>query len=173
MNNNEKLNIYSFIIYIILGFIFCTVIYNVINYLNIFYHFIIDIELFLYCLMGIFFVFNKKYCKWIYVLMIAGIMLARYPNTGYNFNLYLNQWFPLLFKDKTVFINVFGNIILFIPLGTFFKKDIYLAFIIIIVLEITQFIFIRGVFDITDIILNILGVFIGFLGVKIWQKKKK
>lgn len=173
MNNNKKLNIYRFIIYIMLGLIFYTVISNVINYLNIFYHFLIYIEVFLYGLMAIFFVFKKNYCKWIYVLMIAGIMLARYPNTGYNFNLYLNKWLPILFKDKTVFINVFGNIILFIPLGIFFKKDIYLTFIIIIVLEITQFILIRGVFDITDIILNYLGVLIGFLGVKIWQKKKK
>lgn len=171
--NCSKINIYNVVIYIIFGFVFYKVFSSVTNYLNIFYDFIIYIEMFLYLVLGLFLLVNKSYCKWIYLLMVLGIMLARYKNTGYNFNLYLDKWLPLLFKDKTVFINVIGNIVLFIPLGAFFNKNIYLSFIIVIILEITQFLLLRGVFDITDIILNFLGVLIGFVGVKIWQKKKK
>ena len=81
---------------------------------------------------------------------------------------YLLKWLDIIFTNKIVFTNLLGNILLFIPLGIFIRfincKLIYiLIFIIIFIvnLELIQYIYKTGVFDIIDIILNIIGVFIG------------
>ena len=67
--------------------------------------------------------------------------------------------------------NVFGNIILFVPygfLGILYTKlkNIFLLllifFIVINIIEFSQFYFKRGFADIDDIILNTLGVIIGY-----------
>lgn len=71
--------------------------------------------------------------------------------------------------------NVFGNIILFIPLGIYlplFKCDkrigvnVLLAFLISLSVEIIQYIFGIGASDIDDIILNTFG---GFIGIVIYK----
>lgn len=70
------------------------------------------------------------------------------------------------------FINFFGNIVLFIPIGFFYgafflnsknkyKHIILLGIISSLVIEIFQIFGLRA-FDINDIILNTLGVYIGF-----------
>lgn len=70
------------------------------------------------------------------------------------------------------FKNIVGNIILFVPLGIYLplfrlqKKDrIHLFYIstISLSLELMQYIFYIGTFDIDDILLNSLGGFIGIL----------
>lgn len=68
--------------------------------------------------------------------------------------------------------NIFGNIMLFLPMGYFlpclFNKSSKVKIYIIINLffslfiEITQVIFMLGSFDVDDIILNVLGSVIGF-----------
>lgn len=72
------------------------------------------------------------------------------------------------------FKNVIGNIILFIPMGMYltYKLNIKKIYIIIILsiyfslsIEIFQ-LFIDRVFDVDDIILNVIGAFIGYLIVK-------
>nr|WP_279628352.1 VanZ family protein [Paenibacillus ferrarius] len=76
---------------------------------------------------------------------------------------------------KFAFSNVVGNIVIFIPLGTYlslFKKDkrviINLLFIFFVSLfvEIIQGLLGIGTSDIDDIILNCLGGWIGILGYK-------
>ena len=64
--------------------------------------------------------------------------------------------------SKLFLKNVIGNIILFIPLGIFLSKKRKIIYIILIPLaiEISQ-IFIGRVFDIDDVMLNIIGILFG------------
>jgi len=81
-------------------------------------------------------------------------------------------FFHVFYYDKIEFIkNIFGNIILFIPygfLGVLYPKlnqfnRLYITFFIIInIVEFSQYYFQRGFADIDDIILNTFGVIIGF-----------
>lgn len=70
------------------------------------------------------------------------------------------------------FMNVFGNIMLFIPLGVYLpliKRDkrigisILFTFLISLSVEVIQYVFGIGASDIDDIILNTLGGFIGIV----------
>ena len=93
---------------------------------------------------------------------------------------YIIKWKNLIFTNRIVFINLIGNILLFIPLGailsSFIKigliKKILLAIVTIIVLEALQYILRLGVFDIIDIICNMIGVVIGivFLSIPLTEK---
>ncbi|WP_379965257.1 VanZ family protein [Epilithonimonas sp. UC225_85] len=75
--------------------------------------------------------------------------------------------------DKTeAFKNIFGNIILFIPygfLGILYPKlnrfiSLFLTFFIVInIVEFSQYYFKRGFADVDDIILNTTGAVIGFI----------
>jgi glycopeptide antibiotics resistance protein len=81
---------------------------------------------------------------------------------------------------KTIIINVLGNIIMFMPfgfLGIVFPKLNDLKTLIInfvsaiIIVESLQYFTRLGVFDIDDIILNTVGVAIGFCIYRIWTSK--
>ena len=63
---------------------------------------------------------------------------------------------------------------LFIPLGII-NKNILKSIIIILLIETLQLTLKKGIFDVVDIILNTVGVLLGFLGEKLWMiiKKKK
>jgi glycopeptide antibiotics resistance protein len=76
---------------------------------------------------------------------------------------------------RFAFHNLVGNIVIFIPLGTYlllFKKDkrvstnLLFIFIVSLCVEIIQGIFNLGTSDIDDIILNCLGGLIGILAYK-------
>lgn len=79
---------------------------------------------------------------------------------------------------------VIANMIIFIPLGIYLKmldtnskKAILYDFIFCILLEISQFVFKIGAFDITDIITNTTGTILGVCGYilleKIFKNKEK
>ena len=79
---------------------------------------------------------------------------------------------------KFAFSNVVGNIVIFIPLGTYlslFKKNkrvitnLQILFIVSLFIEIIQGILGIGASDIDDIILNCLGGLVGILGYKLLQ----
>lgn len=81
---------------------------------------------------------------------------------------------------KTIIINVFGNIIMFAPFGflgiVFPKLNDFKTLIInflsaIIIIESLQYFTRLGVFDIDDIILNTIGVAIGFWIYRIWASR--
>ena len=74
-----------------------------------------------------------------------------------------------MFKNKVIFLNILGNIILFIPMGII-NKNILKSFIIILIIELSQILLKKGIFDIVDIVLNMLGALVGFIGAKIWMK---
>lgn len=120
-----------------------------------------------------------KYQKKIFIILIiayfqvVGIMLF-YRQHYDEFTLsqygYIRKWINILFTNKIVFINVIGNIILFIPLGyiaRLIKSKMIIKIIclisFIVSLELLQYITKRGVFDFIDIILNISGSLIGMI----------
>ena len=72
----------------------------------------------------------------------------------------------------SIIINIFGNLLIFMPLEYFIIellniKKIYvnfiLSFIIILIIELLQFIFKVGVFDVDDLILCVLGMNLFFI----------
>ncbi|MFC0216242.1 VanZ family protein, partial [Paenibacillus chartarius] len=74
------------------------------------------------------------------------------------------------------FVNVVGNIVIFIPIGTYlslFKNDkrvltnLLLIFILSSFIEIIQGLFGIGASDIDDILLNCLGGLVGIFGYKL------
>jgi glycopeptide antibiotics resistance protein len=77
----------------------------------------------------------------------------------------------------TAYNNLTGNIIAFVPIGFLaplilnnsrkFTNTFLIAFIICLSIELLQFVFNLGIFDIDDLILNVLGAVIGFIIYKI------
>lgn len=81
---------------------------------------------------------------------------------------------------KTIFLNIVGNLLMFLPFGflgwifpTFNNwRKLMLSFLFaIIVLETLQYITRLGVFDIDDIILNSISVYLGFILKKIIENQ--
>lgn len=81
---------------------------------------------------------------------------------------------------KTIIVNIFGNILMFVPfgfLGIVFPKlsnfwILILDFLFaIIILESFQYFTRLGVFDIDDVILNTVGVAIGFWIYRKWASR--
>lgn len=76
-----------------------------------------------------------------------------------------------------VIFNIFGNILLFVPFGFFLPaaqrrlralwKCLAVSFFVILAAEILQLVLMLGSLDIDDLILNILGVIIGYAVYKI------
>lgn len=81
---------------------------------------------------------------------------------------------------KTIFVNIFGNILMFVPfgfLGIVFPKlnNFWLLILdflfVIILIESLQYFTRLGVFDIDDVILNTVGTAIGFWIYQLFDKK--
>ena len=80
---------------------------------------------------------------------------------------------------SVAFMNIFGNIIPFIPMGFLLPmafpsqrniiKTMISSFLLILSVEILQLILFLGSFDIDDIILNLLSCFIGFILFKVYK----
>ena len=80
---------------------------------------------------------------------------------------------------SVAFMNVFGNIVPFIPMGFLLPmafpsqrniiKTMISCFLLILSVEILQLILFLGSFDIDDIILNLLSCFIGFILFKAYK----
>ena len=79
--------------------------------------------------------------------------------------------------------NLFGNILLFIPYGVFlpglfkgmrkFWKTMLLGIVTIVFVELTQIITLRGSCDIDDLILNTIGIFIGYIMYRLTHLKRE
>lgn len=99
------------------------------------------------------------------ILFLTLFVRKKYDTFQYNFEFYLLEWFKKMFVDKVIFVNLMGNLVLFMPLGFILSKinknklcNILIGMGIVIVLELCQFISKRGVFDIIDILLNGIGL---------------
>lgn len=86
--------------------------------------------------------------------------------------------FSDLFKGVYNSLDIFGNMILFMPFGLYLKilrpnnkiiKNIFLFFLISLSFETSQYILAIGASDITDIIYNVIG---GILGIGIYNLLK-
>ncbi|MBS5852762.1 MAG: VanZ family protein [Staphylococcus sp.] len=108
----------------------------------------------------------------IYVILLYLVLFNRekFDESIYSDGTYIIKWIKLIFTNKIVFINLIGNILIFVPLGIFlkyFKIQLISAFMIIIILVISieslQYLTKRGIFDIIDIFLNIIGAIIGYI----------
>lgn len=119
-------------------------------------------------------IINCSYLNYLiisYSIFLIMVLFFRIPShTNIEEQFYLIKWVKLLLTNKTVFINIVGNILIFIPYGyilrlTIKKKYVILISIIpIILLELIQYITRLGIFDIIDIFLNYIGTLIGILG---------
>ena len=111
-----------------------------------------------------------------YIITLLIILLFREETRGANVSFdTFKRWAPLIFSNKTVFINIVGNILIYLPMGIIFSKYLNLfktiayANVFIIGIEIIQLVFRLGIFDVLDIILNILGVLVGFISYRLWS----
>lgn len=134
-------------------------------------------------------IFKFFFCKWskvdkiiitvIYFFILSLVMLARI-----NLGSRIFQWNPFAFitdyydnKNGEFLIPLF-NVIMFIPMVTilsFFinkKKLVFFIGISIgIIFEVLQVMTMRGIFDLSDIILYLIGIMIGFYLYKYINKK--
>lgn len=170
---NNKL-FFKYLFYSVVGLIYIIILINIFKIIDVYYSTTLYLLIFIYFLVGINIYFNKKeYFVILYFLTLFIFLLFRDSEYGYNFDFYLWKWLKNIFKNKTIFINILGNIILFIPMGILYHKKILTAFFFCIMFEFIQFIFRKGIFDIVDIVLNFIGIIIGVLGVTIWNQIKK
>lgn len=111
----------------------------------------------------------------IYLIVLFWIIVLKfniqftYMGAGRSVNLIpYNQ--PLILNGKISFSEIILNILIFIPLGLYigilfkrwiFGKKLLSFFLVSLIFEMFQFVFIVGAFDITDIINNTFGGIIG------------
>lgn len=126
-------------------------------------------------------IFNEKISFLGYLMALFTILFYRKQiNNNVTDMDYIKVWINYLFSNKIIFINVFGNLVLYMPfiyyLNKFFKNikiAIIVVFIFIVCGEYVQYLLKIGVFDLVDIIINTIGVLIYGLEyeVYIWIKK--
>ena len=99
---------------------------------------------------------------------------ARY-NIVDSYNIIPFKSITNIFKNGSIYsiiINIFGNLLIFVPLEYFIVellnvKKIYINFVIsfitVLIIEILQFIFKVGVFDVDDLILCVFGMNLFFI----------
>ena len=81
------------------------------------------------------------------------------------------------------FINLAGNVVMFLPLGLFlpvmwpklarFFRFLAVCFLLILTVELVQLATLLGSFDVDDLILNLLGAALGFWLLKLWQMRRE
>lgn len=120
------------------------------------------------------FVFYKEVlylCFMLYILCVFQVVTSEDLNAtnGNNFRLF-TEIFRYRFGGRLFFRNIVGNVLMFVPYGFFASlyieiKNPIKAFIIVFIaslsIEVTQ-LAIGRVFDVDDILLNVIGGMIGF-----------
>jgi glycopeptide antibiotics resistance protein len=118
----------------------------------------------------------------LYALIMGLLLFWRGHDPVYHYNLIPFQTIKLYIVNRAYFdlgtwiSNLFGNIVMFIPLGIiiptlnnrFLKILLFLTAIIAILLavELLQMVMKVGSFDVDDVILNTIGAIIGFIFTK-------
>jgi glycopeptide antibiotics resistance protein len=111
-----------------------------------------------------------------YLLFIASFLFyRRQVEVNTNFAFYLWEWLKLIRRNRIVFINIFGNLLLFAPLVFYLrgKRTLLYIIVLIVILELLQYLTKRGVFDIVDIFLNIIGVLFALILRRLYGKQEK
>lgn len=112
---------------------------------------------------------SKKYITIFYliytILFIYFLFFKTFNIQGMNLN-----FFNIINDIKNgQFILILFNIFLFIPIG-FLKPNIKLSILLIIIIELLQYTFHVGIFDIIDIFTNSFGVILGYYSID-WLKQ--
>ena len=118
-----------------------------------------------------------------YIILIFNmVFFARY-NVVNDYNLIPFKSISNILKNGntySIIINIFGNLFVFMPLEYFlielfkirkFPLNFIISFLIILLIELFQFIFKVGVLDIDDLILCILGMMIFYICYNLINKK--
>jgi len=172
-NNKDDMKKLLFILYAISAVLYFIILKELIFSLEVFYPHAFILLALLYLVYGYcIYVDNVKWQFIVYLLSLLTLLFYRKSPSGFSFEFYLFDWLPLLFKNKVIMVNIIGNILIFIPFGMY-AKNIFKGLAFIIAAELLQVFFRRGMFDVVDIFLNMLGFIIGSLGVKLWQKITK
>lgn len=145
------------------------IITNITKSLNIFYDYTNYILTILFVITIFSFAQKKIVSLVAYLIFILVFLFYRHKlEVNISFDFYLFTWLKLLFKNKIVFINILGNLLLFAPLVFLIRKSELLIIITLIIgLELLQFITKRGVLDIVDITLNSFGCIIAL----VWKRR--
>lgn len=118
----------------------------------------------------------------IYILLLFELLTAADTNNYHGMNLKpFTEITRYKFGTKSFNINVFGNIVIFIPFGLFISsylksKKVFSVFFVSLLtssfVELVQLKVGRS-FDIDDIILNVIGSIIGYIAYIVLKKIKK
>lgn len=97
---------------------------------------------------------------------------------------YLEKWGSALVyagQARLAIINLGGNVAMFVPLGFFLPKvsprlrklwrTLLATTLIILLVEMLQLFSLRGICDVDDVILNVLGAAVGYCVYKIFHRK--
>lgn len=107
-----------------------------------------------------------------YIILLCNMVVFARHNEINSYNLVPFQTIIDFFRNGSTYsiiINIFGNLLVFMPLEYFiielfhvrkWQKNFTLSFTIILLIEVVQYIFKVGVFDIDDLILCTLGMII-------------
>lgn len=127
---------------------------------------------------------NIGWCMFLlYIVLLVYCLFfsERYGRTageGYRYNLVLFAEIKRFFKYRhrlsaeSFLLNMFGNIVGFMPFGFFVPllrnkaslwKTVCLSFELTLAIETTQLLFRVGIFDVDDLFLNTLGGLLGYL----------
>ncbi len=110
-----------------------------------------------------------------YVILLFNMVIFARFNSISSYNLVPFKSIIKVLQSGNVYnivINIWGNLLIFMPLDYFlielfklnkFRTNFIISFIIIVVIELLQFIFRVGVFDIDDIILCTFGMMVFYL----------
>lgn len=103
---------------------------------------------------------------WCLYACVMVVLLFGRPYLGASVNLNLLKLIDM--NLYSFFQNMF-NFLFFIPIGFVFKRNnskkrvLIISLIFVVLLETLQLVFMRGVFDIVDILCNVSGIFAGFI----------
>lgn len=118
-----------------------------------------------------------KLSFFVYLVMLMIVLLFRRPvdfESNMSFDTF-RKWVPIIMSNRTVFVNVIGNIVLYIPMGLFFGRRVSFfdamafGYTFIVGFELIQLLLNLGMFDVVDIFLNTIGLMGGYLIISVWR----
>ena len=112
---------------------------------------------------------------WICYFIVMGTLLLGRPVAFRAYNINPLEIIKDLHTGKAAWVGMFVNISFFVPIGYLFRKQSFAKVIVAMLpvelaIETSQYIFYLGVFDVNDIILNILGVIIGWIAFRVVRR---
>ena len=130
------------------------------------------------------FVFHEELLKLSFIIYILCLFyVVTFQDVGWSSHNFIpfREILRYDFGSGLFYKNIFGNMLLFLPYGIFIAKYVKLddTFVLVLIsfitslsIEVIQFL-IGRVFDVDDILLNVLGCLLGFYLYKIFKKSSE